>query len=435
MILKGSKRTGAMALALHLLNEADNEHVELHDLRGFSSDNLKGALKEIQAISQGTRCKQYLFSLSLSPPETECVPVEQFEKAIERIEKKLGLEDQPRAIVFHEKEGRRHAHCVWSRIDSDEMKAIDMPYFKMKLRDVSKELFLEHGWKLPRGFLDSKERNPENFTLSEYQQAKRQSEDPKALKAMFQECWASSDNRQSFTQALEDRGFYLAAGDQRGFVALDFQGEVYSLSRWVGVRAKELEARLGDCATLPKVSETKENLAKRITKTLETHQKTIRQQIQNEAAPLLRERITMQQKHREERERMKEFHHKRQATENRTRAERLSKGLKGLWHKLTGKYQRMRDENEKQLQSSKERDSAEKRMMIDTQLKERRQLQAVLIAVRQEHKSTLTALREDTAYYMRLGRDAVSSPRAEFQKAEGRAQSRSTDKGRGREIE
>ena len=137
------------------------------------------------------------------------------------------------------------------------MKAIDMPYFKMKLRDVSKELFLEHGWKLPRGFLDSKERNPENFTLAEYQQAKRQSEDPKALKAMFQECWASSDNRQSFTQALEDRGFYLAAGDQRGFVALDFQGEVYSLSRWVGVRAKELEARLGDCATLPKVSETK----------------------------------------------------------------------------------------------------------------------------------------------------------------------------------
>lgn len=26
----------------------------------------------------------------------------------------------------------------------------------------------------------------------------------------------------------------------------------------------------------------------------------------------------------------------------------------------------------------------------------------------------LTALREDTAYYMRLGRDATSSPRAEF---------------------
>ncbi len=435
MILKGSKRTGATALALHLLNEKDNEHVELHELRGFSSDHLLGALKEIQAVSKGTRCQQYLFSLSLSPPETECVPVEQFEKAIERIEKKLGLEDQPRAIVFHEKEGRRHAHCVWSRIDSDEMKAISMPFFKMKLRDMSKELFMEHGWKLPRGFLDSKERNPENFTLAEYQQAKRQSEDPKALKAMFQECWASSDNRQSFTQALEDRGFYLAAGDQRGFVALDFQGEVYSLSRWVGVRAKELEARLGDSTTLPKVSETKENLAKRMTKTLETHQNTIRQQIKNEATPLLRERVAMQQKHREERERMKEFHDKRQGRENQIRAERFSKGLKGLWHKLTGKYQRMREENEKQLQKSKERDSVEKRMMIDTQLKERRQLQAVLVAVRQEHKSTLTTLREDTAYYMRLGRDATNSPRTEFQKAEGRAQSRATDKGRGREIE
>jgi hypothetical protein len=54
LILKGSKRTGAAALALHLLNEKDNEHVELHELRGFSSDHLLGALKEIQAVSKGT---------------------------------------------------------------------------------------------------------------------------------------------------------------------------------------------------------------------------------------------------------------------------------------------------------------------------------------------------------------------------------------------
>lgn len=61
----------------------------------------------IYAISQGTRCKQFLFSLSLNPPENEKVPVEVFEKAISEIEHKLGLENQTRAIVFHEKEGRR----------------------------------------------------------------------------------------------------------------------------------------------------------------------------------------------------------------------------------------------------------------------------------------------------------------------------------------
>lgn len=435
MILKGSKRSGGIALALHLLNEQDNEHIELHELRGFSADTLKGAFKEIEAISKGTRCRQYLFSLSLSPPEAECVPVEQFEKAIGRIEKKLGLEDQPRAIVFHEKEGRRHAHCVWSRIDGETMKAIDMPYFKMKLRDISKELYLEHGWKLPKGFLHKTMRDPENFTLAEYQQAKRLSEDPKALKAMFQECWAASDNKQSFMQALEDRGFYLAAGDQRGFVAVDVQGEVYSLSRWVSVRSKELQSRLGDSASLPSVSATKADLASRMTKTLEAHQKTIRQQIQNEAAPLLKERLAMQQRHREERERMKLFHDKRHAQETKNRSERMSKGMKAVWHWITGKYQKMREENERQLQKSKERDSAEKRLMIDTQIKERQRLQTALLEIRQQHQANRTALREYVAYYMRLGREAQNRPKMEFQKAEGRTRSQSQDKGRGREMD
>ena len=112
MILKASQRSGAMQLARHLFNAHDNDHVELHELRGFVADDLAGAFKETHAVSLGTKCTQFLFSLSLNPPELENVPVEGFEKAIDAIEKKLGLVGQPRAIVFHEKSGRRHAHCV-----------------------------------------------------------------------------------------------------------------------------------------------------------------------------------------------------------------------------------------------------------------------------------------------------------------------------------
>lgn len=151
MILKGSQRAGAGQMARHLL-KAENEHVELHELRGFMADDLPAALQEAYAISQGTRCKQFLFSLSLNPPETESVPISAFESAIHDVEKKLGLIDQPRAIVFHEKEGRRHAHVVWSRIDAESMTAVNLPHYKLKLRDISRELYLEHGWQLPRGF-------------------------------------------------------------------------------------------------------------------------------------------------------------------------------------------------------------------------------------------------------------------------------------------
>ena len=110
MILKGSQRSGARQLAAHLLNARDNEHVEVHELRGFSAGDLPSAFQEAEAVSRGTRAKQFLFSLSLNPPPRERVTVEQFEQAIDAAEHKLGLDNQPRAIVFHEKEGRRHAH-------------------------------------------------------------------------------------------------------------------------------------------------------------------------------------------------------------------------------------------------------------------------------------------------------------------------------------
>jgi len=83
----------------------ENDHVELYELRGFAAQNLMGALDETYAISRGTRCKQFLYSLSFNPPQNENVKIEDFEAAIDEAEERLGLTDQPRAIVFHEKEG------------------------------------------------------------------------------------------------------------------------------------------------------------------------------------------------------------------------------------------------------------------------------------------------------------------------------------------
>lgn len=187
MILKASQRGGGMQLAMHLL-KPENEHVELHEISGFVADDLAGAFKEVYAISKGTRCKQFLFSLSLNPPEMENVPVEVFEDVISRIEAKMGLAGQPRAIVFHEKQGRRHAHCVWSRIDAAKMKAINLPHFKLKLTELSRQIYLEQGWDMPRGLEDYVDRDPLNYSLAEAQQAERANRDTRALKAIFQKC-------------------------------------------------------------------------------------------------------------------------------------------------------------------------------------------------------------------------------------------------------
>ncbi|MBY5361951.1 relaxase/mobilization nuclease domain-containing protein [Rhizobium leguminosarum] len=167
MILEGNERGFGGELAQHLLNSRDNDHVTVHAVEGFIASDLAGTLAESEAMAQGTQCRKYLFSLSLNPPPGATVTVEEFEDAIARIEVKLGLAGQPRAIIFHEKNGRRHAHCVWSRIDSGRMRAINMAHSKRKLMDISIALYREHGWSMPEGFLDYARRDPLNYSRAE----------------------------------------------------------------------------------------------------------------------------------------------------------------------------------------------------------------------------------------------------------------------------
>lgn len=286
MILKASQRSGAAQLGQHLLKTEENEHVEVHEVRGFMSENVMGAMKEAQAMAKGTRCKQYLFSVSLNPPETENVAIEVFEGALASIEDKLGLRGQPRMVVFHEKEGRRHAHAVWSRIDAETMTAKQLSFFKSKLREVSKQLYLENGWKMPSGLMDSKARDPRNFTLDEWQQAKRAGLDAKSVKGIVQECWAVSDNAQTFAHALEERGLYLAKGDRRSHVAVTYEGEVFALSRLIGVKAKDVTARLGKADTLRSVEETKAHIANAIAPRLDGFLKEAKRMARDALKPL-----------------------------------------------------------------------------------------------------------------------------------------------------
>ena len=51
MILKASQRAGAKALAIHLLREDENDHVQVHEIRGFIADDVVGAFREAYAIS------------------------------------------------------------------------------------------------------------------------------------------------------------------------------------------------------------------------------------------------------------------------------------------------------------------------------------------------------------------------------------------------
>lgn len=400
MILKASQRGGGQDLAVHLMRTDDNEHIRLHELRGFASDNLRDAFREVDAVSRGTKCRQYLFSLSLSPPEQERVPVEVFERAIDRIEERLGLDGQPRAIVFHEKEGRRHAHCVWSRIDAGTMTARQMSFFKKKLTDVSRDLYLEHGWKMPRGILNAGERNPTNFTLAEWQQAKRLGQDPRWLKQTLQDCWGASDNRRAFERALQERGFFLARGDRRGFVVLDHSGEVHSLPRMLDLKTKDVRARLGDGDDLASVEATQKLIGQRMTPAIRRHIEESRAQFQKRSGTLGQYKEEMTQLHRDARIKLDTRQKTEWDAETGDRAARLPRGLKGIWHRITGQYQEVRRQNEDEAQRTRERHAQERQRLIEKQLEQRAVLQTQFRDLRRRQAEQLLELRKDVGRYL-----------------------------------
>src|SRR4051812_22612906 len=86
----------------------------------------------VEALASGTRCKEPLYSLSINPSAP--ISREQYYAAIDRIEQRLGLSGQARAVVFHVKHGREHAHVVWSRIDTAKMRAVQLSHDRQKLQ-------------------------------------------------------------------------------------------------------------------------------------------------------------------------------------------------------------------------------------------------------------------------------------------------------------
>jgi len=395
MILKASQRGGGKQLGLHLMRTDDNEHVEVHEIRGFISDDIVGALEEAHAVSKGTRCKQFLFSVSLSPPPEEHVPVETFEDAIARIEQRNGLTGQPRIVVFHEKEGRRHAHAVWSRIDADTMTARNLSHFKLKLRDLSREIYLEQGWKMPRGLMNSREADPRNFTLAEWQQSKRMGREARDIKELMQECWAVSDSGAAFAQALKARGFSLAQGDRRGHVAITPEGEVLSVARYTGKKTKDVRARLGDPEHFPDVAQAKAQLAKELSSTFKRHMREADEQKRRDLAPLDAKRQAMVQHQRQERAHLVAKQQQRWAEETRARAARFDKGVKALWSQLTGKHAEIRKANEREAYAALARDREQRQRVTFAQIQDRQALQTEIRAVRDRHAALLKDLRAD----------------------------------------
>jgi hypothetical protein len=300
---------------------------------------------------------------------------------------------------------------VWSRIDAETMTAKTLPFFKNRLMEVSRDLYLEQGWDMPRGMLDSALRDPTNFSLAEWQQAKRQGTDPRLLKQVVQDCWKRSDNRKAFERSLEERGLFLAKGDRRGFVVLDHDGEVRALPRLLDVKTKEVRQRLGEGDDLPGVEATQKKIGERMTPALRRHVDASRAKFRAEAEALERRRTEMVKVQREARIELALRQKTEWQAETRERAARLPKGVRGLWHRITGQYQQVRSQNELEARHTTERHDRQRQALIDSHLTERSGLQSQVKELRGKQAEELTELRGEIGRFLKFSRGHDPGPR------------------------
>jgi hypothetical protein len=250
VIVKGTSCAGASRLATHLTRTDTNERAEVKEVRGVVAEDLLGALREMESVAAGARTTKPFYHGSINTREDERLTDEQRAYAIDKLEAALGLTGQPRVVVVHEKEGREHCHIVWSRIDLDRMAAISDSHNYRKHEEVARALEKEFGLERVQGAhieRDGKDRPKRTPSHAEMLQAERTGVSPQQAKELMTGIWNTTKNGKEFQAALAEKGWMLARGDRRDFVAIDPTGGTHSVARRIeGAKAADVRQRFAD---------------------------------------------------------------------------------------------------------------------------------------------------------------------------------------------
>jgi len=269
MIIDGASVGHTGNLGAYLARQGSNQKAELVEVVGLASDNVKDALWEMEAIAQGSKCENHLYHSSINPKAHEHLTPEQWQRAVELLEKEQGFEGLPRVVVAHVNEkGREHRHIVWERVDPETMKARSDSWDYPKHEKAAREMEREFGLDRVQG--PWVERNGEKvkraFDRGECEQSKRLKVNLNIVRADATATFEATENGQDYIKEIEKLGYIVSKGDKRDFVLIDEKGGIHNLAKRIeGAKAAEIRERFKDVdrEKLPSVEEARERQAER----------------------------------------------------------------------------------------------------------------------------------------------------------------------------
>jgi len=265
MIVKGRARSGPAQLAAYLLRADGSERATILT-PGVDEDDLYRQFMTWHVAGEATNGEKTLYHAQIAPEARYNMTPEQFLRAGEILARNLGMDNHPYIVVMHDGGDNPHAHVVFQRVDLETMKLWDNGFNYVKHESASRDMALEFKHDLVPGKHTKRDRKKQaEFPRGETnqameQQAKRLNLSTDERKAQITALRRHSDDAQAFKNALEDAGYLLAKGDQRGFVLVDGEGEVFSLSKFVtDIKKKAYDAFMApiDRQALPSVAEAK----------------------------------------------------------------------------------------------------------------------------------------------------------------------------------
>ena len=192
--------------------------------------------------------------------------------------------------------------------------------------------------------------------------------------------------------ALAEQGYILAKGDRRGFVAVDRNGEVYSVSRWVGVKTKDVRTRLGVTDGLPRVDEAllqfEAQVSDATTQKIELQDNKWR----DDVLAFTAKRLELVNEQRAERASLTREQSKQLKCLSESDNQLPAGGLKSLWQRASSSDKKQREDQKIKRTALIRNHAQEKQQLIQNQLRQRRQLQHSYLNLQHHHELTVRSL-------------------------------------------
>lgn len=236
--------------AAYAKDKADNEFAKIREIRCEGVDDVDMAMSLMAAFAADTKCKDFIYHATINLYRGERLTEKQWMKAVDALEKNLGLEGHYRIAFEHIKKDRQHYHIYWFRLPPEANgPAVNMGnnYYAHERTAIALEK--EFGLKsAPR-------RNKSKPSEKKQEINDRNSKikvDPEIVTKDVTRIFKSSETRQAFIKNLAKEGYTLTRSKKQKLVIVDKNGGYHGLMRRIdGAKVGDLMRKFPDLNKVP----------------------------------------------------------------------------------------------------------------------------------------------------------------------------------------